>query len=143
MLYKDLLQAKKEGRWVATPDGVGQLNGIGLASSPVLSPVEGYVAFPDPHPDILFRLLLFGNEDIQEVDAEPYLTKSAFVDRITGTSIEIYVFLSDLGNHGTTQTHSKRDHPIPTTRRHPAHRFGPAQGYPTDGGLRLRPAGRL
>ena len=72
MLYQDLLQAKKEGRWVATPDGVGQLNGIGLASSPVLSPVEGYVAFPDPHPDISFRLLLFGNEDIQEVDAEWY-----------------------------------------------------------------------
>ena len=62
MLYQDLLQAKKEGRWVATPDGVGRLNGIGLASS--------YVAFPDPHPDILNRLQLFGNEDIQEVDAE-------------------------------------------------------------------------
>ena len=64
MLYQDLLQAKKEGRWVATPNGIGQLNGIGLASS--------YVAFPDPHPDILNRLLLFGNEDIQEVDAEWY-----------------------------------------------------------------------
>ena len=64
MLYQDLLQAKKEGHWVATPNGIGQLNGIGLASS--------YVAFPDPHPDISFRLLLFGNEDIQEVDAEWY-----------------------------------------------------------------------
>ena len=45
MLYQDLLQAKKEGRWVATPDGVGQLNGIGLASSPVLSPVEGFEVY--------------------------------------------------------------------------------------------------
>ena len=62
MLYQDLLQAKKEGRWMATPNGIGQLNGIGWFSS--------YVAFPDPHPDILNRLLLFGNEDIQEVDAE-------------------------------------------------------------------------
>ncbi|HID61838.1 MAG TPA: hypothetical protein EYP49_03700 [Anaerolineae bacterium] len=64
MLYQDLLQAKKEGRWVATPDGVGRLNGIGLASS--------YVAFPDPHPDVESVLRLFGNEDIHEVDAEWY-----------------------------------------------------------------------
>ena len=64
MLYQDLLQAKKEGRWVATPDGIGRLNGIGLA--------ESYVAFPDPDPTIVQRLKLFGNEDIQEVDAEWY-----------------------------------------------------------------------
>jgi len=64
MLYQDLLQAKKEGRWVATPKGVGRLNGIGLA--------ESYVAFPDPDPTIVQRLKLFGNEDIHEVDAEWY-----------------------------------------------------------------------
>lgn len=49
---------------MATPDGIGQLNGIGLAS--------GYVAFPDPYPDVESVLRLFGNEDIQEVDAEWY-----------------------------------------------------------------------
>jgi hypothetical protein len=53
MLYQELLQANEEGCWVVTADGIGQLNGIELASSPVLSPVEGYVAFPDPHPSWL------------------------------------------------------------------------------------------
>ena len=58
MTYDQLLAAKKTGREVTTPYGVGGINGIGLTHS--------YVAIDDPNPQIIAMLYLVPNEDIKE-----------------------------------------------------------------------------